>query len=242
MNEKFRILFADDDEALTALAEKKLALKNTELTVARTGDMLKHHLKYGRFDLIISDRNFSSETDVSFLNRLGSLEIPLVIISGTESDTAFLNKLKFLPVDYLEKSAGFQPLVLTVKALQSVRGRRVAVINSSSTQSATIADYLLNMQMQPDVFTELYLKDLKALKIYDLVIIRHEGVQTEEGRVSGSKLTSLFYEQGQTILGTVAENNEIYKRDFLLKGAADVYNLRSDQPAFNRCILRLFES
>jgi two-component sensor histidine kinase len=120
-----RVLYIDDDAGLRRLAERTLARRGFDLTVAETGADGIALASDRRFDLVAVDHYMPGMDGLETLKRLRALPEPppIVYVTGSEESRIAVAALKAGAADYVVKSVGGDFFDLLASAFDQVLAR-----------------------------------------------------------------------------------------------------------------------
>lgn len=114
-----RLLFVDDDEALTTLLEERLAREGYAVVTATDGIQARAALAKDRFDLLLLDVTLPGSSGFEICHNLRSqgVEIPILILTARGEVTDRVTGLKLGADDYLSKPFDVSELLARIEAL-----------------------------------------------------------------------------------------------------------------------------
>ena len=83
MDEPLHILLVDDDEDVREILAAMLATANCRVTCSRNGKTMREVLGREAIDLVLLDAWMPGEPLASLVDHLNTLQIPLLIMSGS---------------------------------------------------------------------------------------------------------------------------------------------------------------
>lgn len=115
----FRILLVEDEADLAELIKVNLELEGYKVAIAQHGAIAIQKLKSESFDLVIMDIMMPSMDGITATQhvRLSNNDIPIMILSASNSSRDRINGLKAGADDYLSKPFELEELLLRVQKL-----------------------------------------------------------------------------------------------------------------------------
>src|SRR5512140_1919866 len=126
---KLKILVVDDDPNTLAQLSRAFRFEGMEAVIADSADKALQRLRDERVDAVVSDVIMPGKTGIELLEtiRREHPELPVILISGQATIDMAVRAVQNGAVDFLEKPASAQKIILTVE--NAVRLRRLEVEN-----------------------------------------------------------------------------------------------------------------
>lgn len=128
MPNSVRLLYIDDDEALSRLVEKALSRTGLRVRLAATADEGLAAVAEQSFDAIALDHNLGARTGLDILPQLTATGAPVIYVTGSDDVQVAVAALKAGAADYVVKDVAghFRELLSTViaSAVEQARLKR----------------------------------------------------------------------------------------------------------------------
>lgn len=121
-----RILIVDDDKIALDLLENALNKVGYEITTAESGDEAVDKLKFGNYDLLITDLVMEGLDGIGVLKEAKKIdpEISVIVLTGHGNLESAIDALRLSADDYLLKPCNFDELFLRISYCHKTREMR----------------------------------------------------------------------------------------------------------------------
>src|ERR1700727_2612041 len=130
MNAISRVAVVEDDPEICRMMTDYMTDHGFEVAPARSGRDLDRVMSGGKIDCVILDVGLPGEDGLSICRRLRGT-VPIIMVTGRNSDTDRIVGLGLGADDYLPKPFNPRELVARVRAVM----RRVATVESAQAQA-----------------------------------------------------------------------------------------------------------
>lgn len=163
----YKILVVDDEESARKLIKKTLIKEAFDVYESESGTQALSVIEKFDFDLILLDINMKEIGGLEVLRRLREKgnEVPVIILSGRNSDPDKVLGLGIGADDYITKP--FSPSVLTARVKSLLRRTKSKNINSNFIVISPFKFDLKTIKLyKNDVEIDLSSKELKLIKFF----------------------------------------------------------------------------
>jgi DNA-binding response OmpR family regulator len=163
----YKILVVDDEESARKLIKKTLITETFDVYESESGTQALSIIENFDFDLIILDINMKEIGGLEVLRRLREKgnEVPVIILSGRNSDPDKVLGLGIGADDYITKP--FSPSVLTARVKSLLRRTKSKNSNSNFIVISPFKFDLKTIKLyKNDIEIDLSSKELKLIKYF----------------------------------------------------------------------------
>ena len=160
MGTPYRILLADDDEAVLFTIEEMLKLQGWDCSCVTGAPQVSSHLRNGDFDILITDHMMPGNEGLELLQSVNRdyPELPIIVITGNASLPSAITSLQQEAFDYIPKPLDMDYLLKRVKE-GAERYRLQKALRESEERSRALLSAIpdiLFLQTQDGTFVDYY--------------------------------------------------------------------------------------